>query len=215
MGQQIFDPETETLSGEVDINEDCAYDTLILNGSGCLNIGGLPDPGVSEINITIGTLIVDKTELADPSYEFKCTSPSSGKMSITIEIENLQNDIRVLRYAPDGKRGSNGNPGGNGGDGLLGSGGMGGAGSDGQDGEDGRDCPDVLIRYHSSTGSHIAHSCILSQGGEGGTGGNGGLGGLSSEGAFHAPSGFPGRNGRKGRPGGGGSMTIIEVKENV
>lgn len=205
--------KTEQMSGEVDINEDQSYDLLILDEEGCLNIGGLPDKGVSEIHIKIRELQVDKSMKCENPYELKFTVPPEGEMAITVEIENLQSSINVLSYARDGANGRNGSDGGTGACSSFGAGGSGGDGSDGEDGEDGKNCPTVNICYHSVNGSTIKHTCKLSKGGRGGLGGKGGKGGLCSDGVTYAPAGRDGRNGRDGRPGNAGCVIIVEKGE--
>lgn len=204
--------KTERIDGEICINENQVYDVLILEKNGCLNIGGLPDPGVEEIKVKIGELQVEKPKKDKEGYELKFTSPLEGKIRILVEIGNLQNDIITLSYAPDGMNGRKGNKGGNGGASSFGMGGRGGDGEDGEDGVDGVDCPDVTIVYSSSNGSGIKHTAIPSAGGKGGKGGEGGEGGLCGDGKTHAASGVNGRDGRDGRPGGKGSIMIKEEK---
>lgn len=203
---------TERIDGEICVNENQVYDVLILEGKGCLNIGGLPDPGVEEIRVKIGELQVDKPEGTEREYDLKFTSPQEGKIRILVEIGNLQNDIMTLSYAPDGMDGRKGDKGGNGGASSFGMGGRGGDGGDGEDGMDGVDCPDVTLVYSSSNGSGINHTATSSAGGKGGEGGEGGEGGLCGDGKTHAAPGENGRAGRDGRPGGKGSIIIKEEK---
>ncbi len=199
---------TEPIDGQVDINENQKYDVLILKENGCLNIGGLPDPGVEEIRVKIGELKVDKQEGKNRGYDLKFTAPREGKIKIFVEIRNLHNDIRTLSYAPDGLDGRDGSAGGCGSASMFGMGGRGGDGGDGEDGMDGTDCPEVTIVYGSADGKGISHTAVSAAGGRGGAGGKGGEGGLCSDGETHAASGMSGRNGRDGRPGGKGSIMI-------
>lgn len=203
--------DAERISGQVNINEDQQYGVLILERKGCLNIGGMPDPGVEELRVKIGALKVDKENGGAQEYDIMFTSPRNGKLRIILEIEDLQTGLRTLSYAADGLGGRDGSPGGNGGFSAFGMGGAGGDGSDGEDGMDGTDCPDVRIIYGSSNGSGIAHVTMPSAGGAGGKGGPGGSGGLCGDGMTYAPSGKAGRDGRNGRPGGKGEIRMIKA----
>ena len=198
----------ELIDGEVDVNESREYDVLRLKKNGCLTIGGLPDPGVEEIRIEIGELIVDKPMEKDRGYDLQFTAPREGKIKIFVEIGDLKDDIRTLSFAPDGLDGRKGSDGGCGGASMSGMGGSGGDGGDGEDGMDGTDCPEVTIVYTSADGKGISHTAKSSVGGKGGTGGKGGKGGLCSDGETYAASGKNGRAGRDGRPGSKGSIMI-------
>lgn len=202
----------EQVSGEIDINEDQAYDTLLLLDNGCLNIGGLPDPGVTEITISIKELQIAKADRSG-ACELKFTSPRDRSLSIKVEIGDLQGDLKTLSYAPDGRPGKAGSKGGDGADSSFGRGGKGGDGSDGEDGQDGISCPDVLICYDTMNKSVIRHQTIRSKGGAGGDGGQGGSGGLGADGT-RAAYGAKGAKGRMGRPGGAGSLVIRKEQKD-
>lgn len=211
MEEKFLNAEEEYLDGEVDINEDQTYNNILLSGAGCLNIGGLPDSGVSNIRIHINTLIVNKNSDPRKSYDFKFTAPRDRKLTIIVDIQDLQNDIKLLLYAPDGADGKPGSNGGDGGDGMSGMGGSGGDGGDGEDGQDGGSSPDIVINYNTSNGSAVFYEYIISRGGSGGKGGRGGKGGLCNGGKTCSPDGKNGRDGRNGRQGGIGSIIIKEV----
>lgn len=207
MEDKTYNHNTERISSEIDINGDQAYDNLIMDGDGCLNIGGKPKAKVSQIDIKIKNLVIKKTASGN-SYELKFTAPIDRELLINVEIENLQDDIVVLSYGCDGVCGKDGKDGKDGKSSKETSDGK--DGKDGSDGQDGGSCPNVMIQYSTLNESSITLEHKVSKGGEGGKGGKGGKPDKADK---SGRAGRDGRDGREGRSGRSGYFLISKGNE--